>query len=252
MISFLSMISLALTIVLVFSIPVVTLIVFRKKANIFKNLTAGALGMFLSKYLIQVPLLSVFYSTHLGSQLLTQPFGNVLFIAATSALTLILGLSIMYAILFVSKTQGHSEITLGVIGFASFEAIFLVGYLYIQYLLIAINVNNGSLDVVVYADFIRLLNQTNPLILIFDGIEQWLLAAIHIATAHIMFYQWQKKNILKGIATSFVIYGSFYYFVTYSQIIATFYTMTKLPIFFWGGWALWFLFQEWQFNRKAQ
>ncbi len=252
MISLLSMISIAVTIVLVFCIPVLALIVFRKTTNNFKNITAGALGMFLSKYLIQVPFVSMFFSTDLGIQLLKQPFGYVLFTAVTSALTLIFGLAILYAILFANKKQGQSDITLGVIGFASFEAVFLVGYLYIQYLLITININNGSLDVVIYADFIKSLNQTNPLIFIFDGIEQWLLAAIHIATAHIMYNQWQNKSILKGIATSFVIYGSFYFFVTYSQILATFYIMSKLPILLWGGWAFWFLFQEWQFNRKAQ
>ncbi len=212
MVPFLSMVNIILTIIIVFSIPVLTIIYFRGKKGVFRALAAGGMGYFMAQYLFRQPLLGTFLNNESFYFISENVVLYALTLGISAAVFEFLGRLLTLSFFMKRDRQKHHILSAG-IGHGAFEAIFVVGFTYINNLLIANLINAGRIEELVSEAIsleqvqvaVNTFISTNSWVFLVAGAERVMTLVIHVAITLLVFRGIKSKKYLKnfGLAIGF-------------------------------------------------
>ena len=212
MISNLTTIACAVSVLIVIGLPIVGLFLLgitNRGKGIWSAWTFGALGFFVSQILIRIPILTALQSQSwflAFSQ--NRPFLYVFTLAFTAGLFELAG-RFAVAILMRKKLTYKRSLAAGM-GHGGIEAILLVGIAYINNLVFIAMINNGTFDsmaaeaVAAGADAIQLeilkttLMSTSPSMFLLGGFERLLSMIAHAGMTMLVCYSLYARRPWKG------------------------------------------------------
>ncbi len=188
MVTDLSIILMAVTLVVTFGVPIglTIYLAVKKKASLLVVLV-GALTFLVVQGLIRIPLLNLFSTSPVYERLLLTPVLLALFLGLTAGLVEEGGRWISMRFLVRPRMNIKNAVAFGV-GHGGFEAIFLVGLAYITNLISSLAINNGTFETTLApqlgatAETMKsLLIETPPYHFGLSGVERVFAITIHIA-----------------------------------------------------------------------
>jgi len=194
-------------------LPILLLIVYalrHKKQGVVKAWFLGAAGFYVTQLVIRTTILSALSMTE-GFMVFVENhyFLYVLLLGLTAGLFEVVGRYVSAKVL--SKHLTYTKAVAAGLGHGGIEAMFLIGVTYINNLLYAMAINNGTMETMIAqveaagADtgqvylMIDTLVNTPPYLYLLAGYERILTMIGHTAMTLVVFYFMSQKQTLKGI-----------------------------------------------------
>ena len=214
MVSNLSMINMAISIFVIFILPVLFFWKFKSKKGLFLTMSAGAMGFFVAQYVVRLPLLNAVLLNE-NYAFIFDSFLLYAFILGVSAAFFELLFRIIVLKLFMRGYHQKHHILAAGFGHGIIEAILIVGLSYINNLIVAFYINAGRVqelvsegtDPGIVNQLIESLTNANSWVFLVGGIERVLIVAIHMALTVLAFKGLKSKNRWKFWGLAFVIHA---------------------------------------------
>lgn len=187
------------TLAICIGLPVVLLLVFRKKMGkgVTSAVLAGALGFFVPQAVIRIPALQALSLLDGFADFVQNHFwGYAILLALSAGLFETVGRLVVFKTVLKNRTTYNAALCAG-LGHGGIEAIYLVGLTYINNLVLSFMINNGSaFDVVtgqgLPADqanqLIATMTQTSPAIFYMAGFERVFTIGFQIGLSMLLAY----------------------------------------------------------------
>lgn len=193
-------VSLAVSTLVCFLIPIISFIYFAKKhKKIPKSFLVGVLIFFISQMLIRVPILTyVFPNMMWFIKMQTNPYLYGIFLGLTAGIFEEVGRFIAFKYLLKNNHEFDDGISYG-FGHGGIEAILLAGVSCLSTLIVCIMINNGTININSSGALSLLYNQCislTPGLALASGFERISAMAIHIGLSMIVLYGVRNKKIL--------------------------------------------------------
>lgn len=203
MVSSASLIFMAISLVICFALPVGLAIYFyvTKRISVLA-VFVGVLGFLVTQVLIRIPALGVLGQTEFYRWMATVPAVLILFLSVTAGLFEESGRWIAFRYLLRKRLAHKNAIAYG-IGHGGFEAIFIVGFTYINNLVYSIMINNGTFESTLapqlgpdVAAYVRSqLVDLPPTTFLVGGVERALTIAIQIGLSVMVYMSVRNQRI---------------------------------------------------------
>lgn len=202
MVSTFAVFNMIVTAVLVFGLPVAVIFIFRKKGMVTAML-AGSMGFILGSQVFRTPIVQLILSSSAGQSIMNNPLLYALLLGVSAAVFEFGGRII--SMFYIRKRFSDKEHILGVgVGHGVIEAIFIVGLTYINNILLAMWINDGSVYNLVTETVTRemidqlvvTMTTANPWIFLMAGIERLMTVVIHVALTFLVFQGLRSKKYL--------------------------------------------------------
>ncbi len=214
MVSTLSMVNMAISVIVILTLPIIFFWKFRSKSGLFLTMSAGAMGFFVAQYVVRLPLLN----TVLLNESYAFIFDSLLlyaFILGVSAAFFELLFRIVILKLFMRGYHQKHHILAAGFGHGIIEAVLIVALSYINNLIVAFYINAGRVDELISEgtdpgivnQLIESLTNANSWIFLVGGIERVLIVVIHISLTVLAFKGLKSKNRWKYWGLAFVIHA---------------------------------------------
>jgi uncharacterized membrane protein YhfC len=202
MVSTLAIFNMIATAVLVFGMPVAVIFFLRKK-GIITAMLAGSMGFILGSQVFRTPVVQLILSSSFGQAIVDNPLMYALLLGVSAALFEFFGRLI--SMFYIRKRFNDKEHIMAVgIGHGVIEAIFIVGLTYINNILLAFWINDGSVYNLISETISRemidnliiTMTTANPWIFLMAGIERLMTVVIHVAVTFLVFQGIKTKKYL--------------------------------------------------------
>lgn len=246
MINFIKILNILITLIITLILPLVTWYLYSKKhQRVSGPIIAGGLAFYLTQMVIRIPLITILASTSFISNLIDkQPFIYSLYLGISAALFELAG-RIIVILLLKRKMSYQFAFSLG-FGHGICETVFLVGFIYLNNLIIVLLLNYGNQDLLLgllhNTETIEYLKNvfisTDSITFLLAGIERILSILFHISMSIILCYGYQKKKFITSIMIVFILHSFIDTMVTYFSllgldiyVIELFVLLTTLMVF---------------------
>lgn len=209
-----SIVTMCITLFISLVLPILLLIIYagkHKGEGVVKAWLLGAAGFYITQLVIRTTILSVLSMTEWFMQFVENYyFIYVLLLGVTAALFEVVGRYACAKILSKNELTFTKAVSSG-LGHGGIEAMVLLGITYINNLLYAVMINNGTVETVIaeaetagvdlsqiYTFIETLVNTPAPMYLL-AGYERILSMIAHVAMTLVVFYFMWKKQTAKGI-----------------------------------------------------
>ncbi len=201
MVPSLSIAGLVISTIVVFALPITLAIIYiRRYGASLVAIGVGILGFLVPQVLIRIPALQWLNQQPFYQQLAAQPWFLAIFLSLTAGLFEETGRWIGYRYLLKNRLQFKNALGYGV-GHGGFEAIFLVGFGYINLIIFALMINNGTFDTVaapqlgLAAEEIRTqLMSTPSYLFLVGGLERVFAIAVQLGLSVLVFYSVKRQQ----------------------------------------------------------
>jgi uncharacterized membrane protein YhfC len=192
MVSKFSIISMIITVIISFALPIVLLVYFRKKERIsFKPIVIGALTFIVFAQVLE----KIMHVYVINNNLITNPWIFAVYGALAAGVFEEMGRFVSFKMFLKNNRQWKDGIAFG-IGHGGIEAILIAGIMNIQYIVFSNLINTGMLEKMlsgkVPEDAINSLSQllinTSPIMFLMGGLERIAAVAIQIALSVVVLY----------------------------------------------------------------
>lgn len=249
-------IAIAFTLLICFGLPIgLTIYFYRTRKISLLAVLIGAVTFLVMQVLLRIPLLGWFADTALYFNLTAYPVLLALFLGFTAALFEEGGRWLAFRFLLKGRLEHKNALAMG-IGHGGFEAMYIVGLAYINYLVLAVMLNNGSFDSIIVPTIgeaaalsIRdVLLGNNGLLFMAAGVERALTIVIHIAFSVLVYLSVRYRK-----ASFFWIAMAAHTGVDFAAVLASqagwsTYTIEGLVAVF-SAVGLWFLIRSHQIDQ---
>ncbi len=202
MVSTLAIFNMIVTTILVFGLPVAVVFILRKK-GIVTAMLAGSMGFILGSQVFRTPIVQLILSSSVGEAIMDNPILYALLLGVSAAVFEFVGRLI--SMFYIRKRFSDKEHIMAVgIGHGVIEAIFIVGLTYINNILLAMWINDGSVYNLVTEtvtkemidSLIVTMTTANPWIFLMAGLERMMTVVIHVALTFLVFQGLRSKKYL--------------------------------------------------------
>ncbi|MDO9592339.1 MAG: YhfC family glutamic-type intramembrane protease [Erysipelotrichaceae bacterium] len=202
MVSTLSVFNMIVTTILIFGLPVAVIFFLRKK-GIITAMLAGSMGFIIGSQVFRMPVVQLILSSSYGQAIIDQPVFYALLLGVSAALFEFVGRLI--TIFYIRKRFVDKEhIMAAGIGHGAIEAIFVVGLTYINNILLANMINNGTINTLINENvtqqmidtLVATMTSANPWIFLVAGLERLMTVVIHVALTFLVFQGIKTKKYL--------------------------------------------------------
>jgi uncharacterized membrane protein YhfC len=193
-VSVFSMISMMVTIVVIFGLPFVFFWIFRKKTGIFRAMAAGSMAFFVAQYVVRIPIMNRVLVLEPFAFVFDSPILYAIILAVTAAF-----FELVFRILvlryFIPDIQKKHHILAVGFGHGMIEAILLVGLSYVNNLIVSFLINSNRVseivsettDATLVDQMVNTLVNTSSWVFLVGGIERVLMIGIHMALTILAF-----------------------------------------------------------------
>lgn len=203
MISGIKLFFMIVSVIISIGVPILlaVLIVKRSKAEVWP-IIVGVIVFFVFQSILRIPLLNALRGTYWYQDLSDNPFLFSLFLGITAGIFEEVGRFIGYRALIKRKSYSYKNgIGFG-IGHGGFESILLVGFTYINNIIMSIFINSGKFDTIFAGSFSKdtltlvksQLIDTKAYMFLLGGIERIFAITIQIAFSLIILYAVKYKK----------------------------------------------------------
>ncbi len=208
MVSTLAVLNMIVTTILIFGLPVAVIFFLRKK-GIITAMLAGSMGFILGSQVFRTPLVQLILSSSYGQAIIDQPIFYALLLGVSAALFEFFGRIITMFYIRRRFTDKEHIMAAG-IGHGAIEAIFIVGLTYINNIMLANMINNGSISNLLSEtvtqqmidNLIIAMSTANPWIFLMAGVERMMTVVIHVALTFLVFQGIKTKKYLPFFGTA--------------------------------------------------
>ena len=226
MVPILTIVNMFITLILIFGLPVVFILYFKGKKGTFKALSAGALGFFLGQYIFRQPLIGLAFNSEAFSFLFSNNLLYAITLGFSAGLFELLGRMFIISVFLKGLNQKHHVLAAG-FGHGVFEAILVVGFTYVNNILIAFMINNGTIsnllgsgvDQALIDQVITYMTTTNSWYFLIGGFERMLALIIHTALTILVFMGYKTKKYLPFFALALATHTLLDVSVVYLQLL---------------------------------
>lgn len=226
MVPILTIVNMIITLILIFGLPIAFIIYFKGKKGIFKALSAGALGFFLGQYIFRQPLIGLAFNSEAFSFLFENQLMYALTLGFSAGLFELLGRMFIITIFLKGLNQKHHVIAAG-FGHGIFEAILVVGFTYVNNILLAFMINNNTIsnllaqgvDQALIDQVVTYMTSTNSWYFLIGGLERVLALVIHIALTILVYMGYKTKRVLPFFALALTAHTVLDVTVVYLQLL---------------------------------
>lgn len=204
MVSTQALIFMFVTLLISFLLPIILVIYFHRKERIsLKAVLVGALVFIVFQMLTRIPLLNYLSAQEWYRSLATNLFFVSLFLSLTAGLFEEVGRFIGFKYFLKNQLERKNGIAYG-LGHGGIEAILLVGFTYINNIVISLMINSGTFDSQIGAQLgsqtaaiikNQLLN-TMPLVFAAAGLERIFAMVIQVALSLIVLYGVMEQRLI--------------------------------------------------------
>jgi len=202
MVSTLAVFNMIVTAILIFGLPVAVIFFLRKK-GIITAMLAGSMGFILGSQVFRTPVVQLILSSSAGQAIIDNPILYALLLGVSAAIFEFIGRLI--SMFYIRKRFSQKEHIMAVgIGHGAIEAIFIVGLTYINNILLANMINNGTINSLINENvtqsmidtLVATMTSANPWIFLMAGVERMMTVVIHIALTFLVFQGLRSKKYL--------------------------------------------------------
>ncbi|MEG1311013.1 MAG: YhfC family glutamic-type intramembrane protease [Romboutsia sp.] len=193
-------VSLAVSTLICFLIPIISFIYFAKKhKKVPKSFLVGMLIFFVSQMLIRIPILIYILPNMMWFiKMQTNPYIYGIFLGLTAGIFEEVGRYVAFKYLLKNNREFDDGISYG-FGHGGIEAILLTGVSCLSTLIICIIINNGTININSSGALSSLYNQCislTPGLALISGIERISAMAIHIGLSMIVLYGVRNRKMI--------------------------------------------------------
>lgn len=203
-----AIVAMFVTLVICIGLPVVLLLVFRKKMGkgVTSAFLAGALGFFIPQAMIRIPALQGLALLDGFTDFVQTHFWIYAVLLALSAgLFETVGRLVVFKTVLKNRTTYNAALCAG-LGHGGIEAAYLVGLTYVNNLVLSFMINNGSafdvltgqgLEADQASQLITTMTQTSPTTFYLAGFERIFTIGLHIGLSMLLAYGITRKQTTK-------------------------------------------------------
>lgn len=239
------------TLIICFAVPIgLVIYLYVKKRISILAVAIGALTFFLMQIMIRIPALQVFSETAIYFRLTAYPFWFALFLGFTAALFEEGGRWLAFRFLMKGRLEHKNALAMG-IGHGGIEAMALVGMIYLNYVVIAFMINNGSFQSSIVPvvgesaanQILAVLTGANSTAFLLAGVERGLTLIIQIAFSMMVYFsvRYHRAVYFWGAMLAHTVLDLLAVYL--NQMGVSLYAIESVVVVF-AGVGLWFLIRS--------